>query len=114
MKAETVLRVSSDKFEDEVIHSRLPVVVDFYADWCGPCRVVSPVIEQLSQGYPGKVKFVKINTDDNQDLAMSFDIMSIPTVLVFSGGEVKSKVVGAAPASTYKQRIDSVLKADND
>jgi thioredoxin 1 len=104
--------VRTDRFEDEVILSRLPVVVDFYADWCGPCRFVSPIIEHLSQGYSGKVKFVKINTDDNQDLARRFDIMGIPTVLVFSDGQVKSKVVGAAPASTYKQKIDSVLKAD--
>jgi thioredoxin 1 len=110
MKAETVLQVRSDRFEEEVIRSRLPVVADFYADWCGPCRIVSPVIEQLSQGYSGKVKFVKIDTDDNQDLAMRFDIMSIPTVMVFSDGQVKSRVVGAAPSVTYKQKIDSVLK----
>ena len=110
MKEETLVQVQSDKFDDEVIHSRVPVVVDFYADWCGPCRLVSPIIEQLSQDYSGKVKFVKINTDDNQDLAMKFDVMGIPTVMVFSGGQMKSRVVGAAPVSTYKQEIDSVLR----
>lgn len=102
--------MGSDQFETEVVRSDLPVVVDFYADWCGPCRMVSPVIEQLSDEYRGRVKFVKINTDDNQDLAMKFDIMSIPTVMLFSNGQVRSRVVGAAPPATYKQKIDAVLK----
>ena len=111
MKAEAPIQLQGDKFEAEVVRAEVPVVVDFYADWCGPCRVVSPIIEQLSQDYSGKVKFVKVNTDDNQDLAMKFDVMGIPTVMVFSGGQVKARVVGAAPASTYKQKIDSVLSA---
>ncbi len=109
MKAETLLHVGSDKFEEEVIRSKTPVLVDFYADWCGPCRIIEPVIEKLSQEYAGKAKFVKVDTDDNQDIAVRFDIMSIPTVMLFKGGQVKERITGAAPASVYKQKIDSVV-----
>ena len=111
MKAETLLHIGSEKFEDEVIRSNTPVLVDFYADWCGPCRLIEPVIERLSQEYAGKVKFVKIDTDANQDLAMRFEIMSIPTVMLFKGGKLKERIIGAAPAPVYKQKIESLFRA---
>lgn len=100
----------TEKFEQEVMQSKIPAVVDFYADWCGPCRMVSPIIESLSKEYAGRAKFVKINTDENPELAERFGIMSIPTVMVFKGGQVASRTVGAGPASMYKQKIDEALK----
>jgi len=111
MKAETLLHIGSEKFEEEVIRSNTPVLVDFYADWCGPCRLIEPVIERLSQEYAGKVKFVKVDTDANQDLAVRFEVMSIPTVMLFKGGMVKERIIGAAPAPVYKQKIESLFRA---
>lgn len=107
--AQTVLQIEGNQFQNEVVKSPVPVVVDFYADWCGPCRMVSPVIEKLSQDYAGKVKFVKVNTDDNQELASQFGIMSIPTVMFFTKGKVEDIVVGAAPAPVFKQKVDTLL-----
>ena len=107
--SESVLPITSGAFESEVMKSQLPVLVDFYADWCGPCKIVSPVIEQLSKEYSGKAKFVKVDTDANQDLAMRYGIMSIPTVMLFAEGKVKDVVIGAAPAATYKTKLDAVV-----
>ncbi|OLD77121.1 MAG: thioredoxin [Ignavibacteria bacterium 13_1_40CM_2_61_4] len=109
METKTVVQLNEKDFEKEILKSELPALVDFYADWCGPCRMVSPVLESLSKEYDGKVKFVKINTDENQELAMKLGIMSIPTVMIFRGGEMKARIVGAGPASLYKQKINSVL-----
>ena len=109
--SETVQRIDGGKFQSEVVRSQVPVVVDFYADWCGPCRMVSPIIEQLSKEYAGKVKFVKIDTDANQELAMQFGIMSIPTVMFFSKGKVEDIVIGAAQASVFKGKVESLLSA---
>lgn len=111
METKTLLNLKSAEFEKEVLKSQTPAVVDFYADWCGPCRMVSPIIEQLSQEYQGKVKFAKVNTDENPDIAMKYGIMSIPTIIVFKNGQVLSTVIGAGPAAMYKQKIDAALKA---
>lgn len=108
--SETVLHIEGNMFQEEVVRSKLPVVVDFYADWCGPCRIIAPVIEQLSKEYVGKVKFVKINTDDNQKLASQFGIMSIPTVMFFSHGKVEDIVIGAVPGAVFKQKLESLTK----
>jgi len=110
LEVKTLPQLNSAEFDKEVLKSQTPAVVDFYADWCGPCRMVSPIIEQLSKEYSGKVKFVKVNTDENPDVAMKYGIMSIPTIMVFKNGQVASTVIGAGPASTYKQKIDAVLK----
>lgn len=107
--SETVQRIGGDKFLDEVVRSDKPVVVDFYADWCGPCKMLSPVMEKLSQEYAGKVKFVKINTDENQELASQFGIVSIPTVIFFAKGKVDDMVVGVAPAAQFKKKLDSLV-----
>jgi len=109
--AKTLPQLKSAEFENEVLRSQTPTVVDFYADWCGPCRMVSPIIEQLSKEYEGKMKFVKLNTDENPDVAMKYGIMSIPTIMIFKNGQVASTVIGAGPATMYKQKIDAVLKA---
>ena len=109
--SETILQIQGDKFQAEVVRSELPVVVDFYADWCGPCKIIAPVLEQLSKEYKGKAKFVKIDTDDNQELAGQFGIMSIPTVMFFSKGRVEDIVIGAVPAAIFKQKLESLTKA---
>lgn len=107
---ETVPQIEGSRFQDEVVRSSVPVVVDFYADWCGPCRIIAPIMEQLSKEYAGRVKFVKINTDENQELVNQFGIMSIPTVMFFSKGNVEDIVIGAVPASVLKQKLESLAK----
>ena len=107
--AETVVAIQGSRFQDEVVRSDLPVVVDFYADWCGPCKIIAPVIHRLSEEYQGKVKFVKVDTDANQELAMQFGIMSIPTVMFFSKGKVEDIVIGAVPSSVLKSKVDALV-----
>jgi thioredoxin 1 len=104
-----VVPVNETDFDSAVLQSNVPVFVDFYADWCGPCNMIAPTIEALSEEYEGKVKFVKINVDNNQGLAMKYDIMSIPTGMLFENGTVTDSLIGAYPASAYRQRIDNAL-----
>ena len=106
---ERVIPVNGTSFDSTVLQSEVPVFVDFYADWCGPCNMIAPTIEALSEEYAGKVKFVKINVDNNQELAMKYDILSIPTSMLFENGAVKDSLIGAYPASAYRQRIDHAL-----
>jgi thioredoxin 1 len=101
--------VTDADFDAEVIKSETPVLVDFWAPWCGPCRMVAPVVDELSEEYDGKVKFVKLNTDDNIKTASQFGIRSIPTLLVFKGGEAVGSIVGFRPKSDLKKRLDAVL-----
>ena len=100
---------SDATFESDVLQSDVPVLVDFWAPWCGPCRMVAPVVEELSNEYDGKVKFVKLNTDDNPLIASKFGIRSIPTLLVFKGGEVADQVVGFRPKSELVKHLDAAL-----
>ena len=108
--SQKVLHVDGSKFQEEVVRSSQPVLVDFYADWCGPCKAIAPIVDQLSKEYDGRVKFVKVDTDMNQDLALQFGIMSIPTVMFFSKGKVEDIVVGAVPAAVLKTKLDSLVK----
>ena len=111
MERNKVRNIGDSDFESEVLKSEVTVLVDFYADWCGPCKIVEPTMEVLSKEYSGRVKFVKINVDNNQGLSMRYDIMSIPTAIIFQKGEVKDSLIGAFPASAYRQRIDRALNA---
>ena len=104
-----VQHVKQDDFEREVLKSQSPTVVDFYANWCGPCKAVGPVIDSLSQEYSGRVNFAKIDTDANQSLAARYDIESIPTVMIFREGRIVDRIVGAAPAQVYRKKIDAAL-----
>ncbi len=107
---DSVISVKSSGFQDAVVKASQPVVVDFYADWCGPCKMMEPVIHQLSKEYDGRVKFVKVDTDANQELASQFGIMSIPTVMFFSKGKVEDIVVGAVPSTVLKSKVETLIK----
>ena len=104
-----IIPVNDGQFETEVLKSNVPVLVDFYADWCGPCHAIAPTIEALSGEFGGKVKFVKVDVDANQEVASRYEIMSIPTIMLFEKGQVEDSIVGAYPANVYKQHIEQVL-----
>ena len=95
--------VSDATFSDEVLDASEPVVVDFWAPWCGPCRLVDPIIEDMSSQYGERVKFVKMNVDDNPATAARYNILSIPTVMLFEGGQPQETVIGARPKSHYER-----------
>ena len=98
---------NSQQFEQQVLNSTNPVFVDFWAEWCGPCRSVSPVVEDLSGEYAGKVDFVKVNVDENGEIAQKYNVFSIPTLAIFKNGEVVAQKVGAATKESFKTMIDS-------
>jgi thioredoxin 1 len=100
---------NSQEFEQQVLNSANPVFVDFWAEWCGPCRSVSPVVEELSNEYNGKVDFVKINVDENGELAQKYNVFSIPTLAIFKNGEVVSQKVGASTKESFQTMIDNSL-----
>ena len=101
-----VNKFTEANFEAEVLQSDIPVFVDFYADWCGPCKMMSPVIDKLSEEYAGKIKVGKVNVDENSDLAMKYGIMSIPNMVFFKNGEVVDRVVGAIPKPQMQARFE--------
>ncbi|MCI8516543.1 MAG: thioredoxin [Hungatella sp.] len=103
------MQLTSSNFETEVYQAEVPVLVDFYADWCGPCKAMGPVVEALAQEYEGKAKVGKINTDDNQDIAMEYGVMSIPTFIVFKGGKAVKKMVGMQDKRTLVAAIEEAL-----
>jgi len=106
------VKAVSDKksWETDVISSPVPVFVDFWAEWCGPCRMVSPVVEELSNEYDGKVSFVKVNVDEANELASKYNVFSIPTLALFNKGEIVAQQVGAASKESYKNMIDKALE----
>ena len=104
-----VLNVTDATFAAEVEQSTLPVLVDFWAPWCGPCRMVAPVIDELSGEYAGRVKFVKVNTDENQNVASAYGIRSIPTLAVFRDGQPVDGVLGAVPKKILKELLDKQM-----
>lgn len=104
-----VLDVTDKNFETEVLKSDLPVLVDFWAEWCGPCKAVGPVVNEIAEELKEKLKVVKINVDDAQDLSGKYQIMSIPTLLVFKGGEVVEQIVGAVPKEQLLEKINAKI-----
>jgi len=101
-----VLALTSANFKTEVIDSKVPVLVDFWAEWCGPCRMFTPTMEALNKDYAGKVKFAKVNVDEESELAAEYKVMSIPTILLFKGGKIAASTVGAVPKDALKKWID--------
>ena len=101
-----VQHFSDSDFAQEVLASDVPVMVDFYADWCGPCRMVAPIVEELAGEYAGKVKIGKINVDENPNTAKQYNVMSIPTILFIRGGKVVDQVIGALPKASLQQKLN--------
>ncbi|MBI5196945.1 MAG: thioredoxin [Nitrospirae bacterium] len=107
--SENITNVNAESWDKEVVQTLGIVMVDFWATWCGPCKTIAPTIEELAKEYTGKAKFVKVNTDENPDLASRYKITGIPTLIFFKDGQPKEQVVGAVPKAHLKTKLDSLL-----
>jgi thioredoxin 1 len=105
----TAEQVTDSSFKQEVLDSDVPVLVDFWAPWCGPCRMVAPVVDEISEQYKGQIKVVKVNTDENPQVASQYGIRSIPTLMIFKDGQKVDMVVGAVPKSTLASTLEKYL-----
>jgi len=105
---ENVVVVGDADFDEQILKSETPVLVDFWAAWCGPCRTVGPVVEELADEYAGKVKVAKLNVDDNKQTPTKYGVRGIPTLMVFKGGELVDQIVGAVPKDRIKALLDKV------
>ena len=108
--AGNLLEVNSDNFKTEVLNSALPVLVDFGAEWCMPCRMIEPIIDELSKDYKGKIKFVKANVDNNTQLATDLQILSIPVLIIFKNAKEIKRITGANPKSVIQKEIETALQ----
>jgi len=104
-----VIEVTDATFETEVLKATQPVLTDFWATWCGPCRMVGPIVEKVSESYKGKVKFCKIDVDKNPQTAARYRVMSIPTLMFFKNGQVVDTVIGAVPERVLTEKVDAIL-----
>ena len=103
------MEVTDSTFDQEVIKSDTPVLVDFWADWCAPCKIIAPLVDELAEEYDGQVKFAKLDVDSNPQTAMTYGVRGIPTLLIFSDGQPVKQVVGAVPKSVLKKNLDEAL-----
>jgi thioredoxin 1 len=111
MASANVREFTDANFENEVLESDVPVLVDFWAEWCMPCRMLAPTIDKIADAYAGKVKVGKVDTDSNREVAMRYGINAIPTVILFKGGEVAQKFVGLKQEREFKEALDTVAQA---
>ncbi|MGI0016381.1 MAG: thioredoxin [Nitrososphaera sp.] len=105
----SIAHVNARSWEAEVLRSDVPVFVDFWAEWCGPCRMVGPAVEQIARIMYGKIKVAKLNVDENQEVAMKYGVQSIPSLILFKGGKELARTIGAAPKETYLKFIENAL-----
>ncbi len=103
------ITLTTDNFDNEVVKSDKPVLIDFWAVWCGPCKIIAPVVEELAQEYDGKIKVGKLNVDENPQIAIRFGVRSIPTLLIFNNGELKHTIIGTLPKAHIVQKLNTVL-----
>lgn len=103
------LKLTKQNFEEEVLASQLPVLIDFYADWCGPCKMMAPVVEKLAEEYAGRIKVGKVNVDEEMELAQKYRVVSIPTFLIFKDGEAKNTFIGAMSAAELTEKMEQIL-----
>jgi thioredoxin 1 len=105
----TIIHLNKENFDKEILKSKTPAIIDFYADWCGPCKMMAPVFEKLSNGYTDKLKFCKVNTDEHPEFAQQFEIQGIPALVMVKGNKEIGRIVGFAPEAALKQKIDSLI-----
>jgi len=110
MAGQNVIELTDQNFEAEVLNSDVPVLVDFWAEWGMPCKMLTPTIEKLAKDYQGKIKVGKVDTDSNRDTALKYSISNIPTVILFKGGEMSQRFVGLQPEKKFKEALDEVGK----
>ncbi|OOB78357.1 MAG: thioredoxin [Epulopiscium sp. Nuni2H_MBin003] len=108
-----LIKFNEENFTAEALEADVPVLVDFYADWCGPCKMISPIIDELAQEYEGRVKIGKVDTDANRKLAATYKIMSIPTLLIFKNGEVVDTIMGAVPKTKLETKLNALMDGAN-
>ena len=109
MSSEKIVHVTDANFDQEVLKSSTPVLIDFWAPWCGPCRTIAPIIEDLADAYSGRLKVVKINVDDNPQTPGRYGVRGIPNLLIIKGGQVKEQIIGAVPKGRLVQAVDSAI-----
>ncbi len=105
-----VIELTAKNFKTEVLQSKLPAIVDFWASWCGPCKMLTPIFEEVSRDYSGKLKFVKISTEEVPAIAEEYGVMGIPCLIIFNQGEEMDRIIGFAPKEVLKQKIDAILE----
>jgi len=112
MASDKIVKLSDDNFEAEVLKSDTPVLVDFWAEWCGPCKMVAPLLDEMAEEMHGKVRIAKLNVDENQKIAYQFQVQSIPTFILFKDGKMADRMLGAMPKSAFQSFIDRNLVND--